>query len=183
MSCYQNLDVAEAFRVFTGGATVTVASVSKEGVSDVMTAAWNCPFDSSEIIVVLSTTHTTTENIYNTGKYVVAIPSCEQKNDILKVGALHGRECGDKFSATGVPFELSEKFKLKVIPNCLAYFECELVDKDLLEKKGICLGRVVNLYVKEGLWNQSEHNFSNGAKLSLHHVTEDKFLSGGTEAK
>ena len=142
MSCYQNLDVAEAFRVFTGGATVTVASVSKEGVSDVMTAAWNCPFDSSEIIVVLSTTHTTTENIYNT-----------------------------------------EKFKLKVIPNCLAYFECELVDKDLLEKKGICLGRVVNLYVKEGLWNQSEHNFSNGAKLSLHHVTEDKFLSGGTEAK
>lgn len=179
---YQNLDVNEAFRVFTGGSTVTVSSVSKDGVSDVMTAAWNCPFDSSELIVVLASTHTTTENIINTGKYVIAIPHRDQKEDILKVGSLHGRDCGDKFDATGVSFELSQMLKLKVISNCLAYFECELLDKDLLEKKGICLGKVLNLYVQEGLWNHSEHNFANGAKLSLHHVTEDKFLSGGIDA-
>lgn len=179
---YQKVDISQAFRVFTGGSTVTVASTSAAGVSDIMTAAWNCPFDTDQILVVLASTHTTTENILKTSKFVVAIPDASQKDFILKVGSLHGRDCGDKFEATGVPYELSEKLQLKVIPNCLAYFECELADEQLLAKTGICMGNVINLYVREGLWDSEAHNFAKGAKLALHHVTEDKFLSGGEEA-
>ena len=179
---YQKVDVSEAFRVYTGGGTVTVATTSEQGVSDIMTAAWNCPFDASEILVVLASTHTTTENILKTSKFVVAIPEASQKEQILNVGSVHGRDCGDKFAATGVPFELSEKLQIMVLPNCLAYFECELADKELLAKTGICMGHVINLYVREGLWNEEEHSFAKGAKLSLHHVTEDKFLTGGAEA-
>ncbi len=179
---YQNLDVKEAFRVYTGGNTVTVASTSKDGVADVMTVAWNCPYDSDEIIVILALSHTTTENILDTGKFVVAIPEALQKEQILKVGSMHGRDCGDKFTASGVEYELSQKYSFKVLKNCLAYFECTLSDKELLKKTGICMGHVENLYVRAGLWNEEFHNFKEGAKLALHHVTEDQFLSGGKDA-
>ncbi len=179
---YQKVDTSQAFRIFTGGSTVTVSSKSISGVSDIMTAAWNCPFDADQILVVLASTHTTTENILKTSKFVVAIPEVSQKALILKVGSIHGRDCGDKFEATGVPYEVSEKLQLKVIPNCLAYFECELADQQLLANTGICMGNVINLYVREGLWDNKEHNFAKGAKLALHHVTEDKFITGGEDA-
>ncbi len=40
---YRELPVSEAYHIQTGGPLIMIASVSKDGVPDVMTAAWNAP--------------------------------------------------------------------------------------------------------------------------------------------
>ena len=94
---YKKLPPGAANRLTCGGQMVTVATSSKEGVGDIMTAAWNTPYDSDQVLVVLDRGHTTTKNIIETGKFVVAIPHEGQIADINRVGSIHGRDSGDKF--------------------------------------------------------------------------------------
>lgn len=49
----------------------------------------------------------------------------------------------------------------------------------LFEEKGICLSKVVNVYVKDDSWDDKEECFNPGFKRTLHHVTGSTFCSGG----
>ncbi len=90
---YKNIELNHAYRAFTGGPMICIFTKSKDGVPDGMSAAWNCPFDTDELILVLDKGHTTAENIRNGSKIVVAIPSSNQIPEILKLGSVHGRDC------------------------------------------------------------------------------------------
>lgn len=169
-----------AYRVMTGGPVINISTKSASGVSDVMTAAWNCPFDGGEMLAVLDRGHTTSANILATGKYVISIPSLEQKELVLKAGSKHGRDCGDKFEALGLPSEVSQEWGLKVIAGSMAYIECELCDRDLFAATGILRGKVKNVYVQEEMWNKAAENFDPGCRHTLHHVSSAIFVSGGT---
>lgn len=50
---YRELPVEEAYHIQTGGPLIMIASVSEDGTADVMTAAWNAPFDTDQPLVVL----------------------------------------------------------------------------------------------------------------------------------
>lgn len=175
---YKSIPERCAARVLSGGPIVTVSSQSSDGVADIMTAAWNCPFDSNIVQVTLDLGHTTSENIKNTGKFVLGIPSKDQVEEIMKAGSVHGRDVGDKFDKLSIPYEFSEKLGLKVLRDQLAYIECELFDFDIFAKSGICLGKAVSLYVQDKEWNDSEECFLDGAKHTLHHVKDNIFLCG-----
>ena len=54
---YKKLTPRAANRLTSGGQIVTVATTSKEGVADIMTAAWNTPYDSDQVLVVLDRSH------------------------------------------------------------------------------------------------------------------------------
>ena len=51
----------------------------------------------------------------------------------------------------------SEVLGIKTLPDALAYIECELVDLETLKKTGVCIGKAVNITVKEELWDE-EHS-------------------------
>ena len=72
---YRELPVEEAYHIQTGGPLIMIASVSEDGTADVMTAAWNAPFDTDQPLVVLDKSHTTSANILATGRYVICIVS------------------------------------------------------------------------------------------------------------
>lgn len=176
---YQTITTRAANRLTSGGQIITVATTSKDGVADVMTAAWNCPYDSDQVLVVLDLGHTTTKNILETGKFVVAIPSNKQIYTINKVGSAHGRDTGDKFVWAKADSEVSPTLGIKVLKDCLAYIECELTNASVLEQTGVCLGKAVNIYVKEGLWDDVNSSFAEGLKQAVHYIKEDQYLSGG----
>lgn len=175
---YTKIDVKNAYRVFTGGPLVTISTLSAEGTADIMTAAWSCPFDSDELLLVLSTEHTTSENIRNGSKIVVALPSKEQVNEALKAGSVHGRDVGDKFKAQSLESVESELFKIPSLKNALAYFEGECSDLNLFKDKGICLLKVKNVYARTDMWNAAEENFNPGCFNTMHHVSSGIFASG-----
>lgn len=176
---YTKIDIKNAYRVFTGGPVITISTKSPSGVADIMTAAWSCPFDGDELLLVLSTEHTTSENIRNGSKIVVAIPSKEQVSDALKVGSVHGRDVGDKFKSTGVASVESELYKMTTLKDALAYFEGECSDLELFKDKGICLMKVANVYVRNDMWNQKNDNFVPGCFNTIHHVSGGAFASSG----
>ena len=176
---YINISEKAVSRLMSGGQIVTVSSVSKDGVADVMTAAWNTPFDSNMALVVLDLGHTTTRNILDTGKFVIGIPQKDQIKAINAVGSVHGRDCGDKFEYTKTPKEKSEKLGISVIPDQLAYIECELADKETFEKTGVCIGKAVNVYVQDRLWDTDHDSFAEGFKETLHYVSENKYYVEG----
>ncbi len=177
---YKNIESNLAYRAFTGGPMICIFTKSKAGTPNGMSAAWNCPFDTDELILVLDKEHTTSENIRNGSKIVVAVPSSNQISEILKLGSIHGRDCSvNKFVEQNVDTEESELFKFPVIKGALAYFECELNDKALFEDKGICLVKVKNCYVQENMWDEASKSFKKGCLNSLHHVSEAVFCTGG----
>ena len=96
MAEYKTLITRDVSRLVGGGQVVNVSTLSKDGVGDVMSAAWNTAYDSDMLLVVLDLGHTTTRNIRDTGKFVVSIPSIEQISEVYKVGSEHGRITGDK---------------------------------------------------------------------------------------
>lgn len=176
---YKNIDNSLAYRVFSGGPLVCIFTKSSNGVPDGMTAAWSCPFDPDVLLLVLDKDHTTSENIRHTKKFVIALPSNEQNHIALALGSVHGRDVGNKLQVKNIQIEKSQKFGLNVMKDALAYFECELQDEKLFSEKGICLSKVVNVYVKEELWNDKDECFNPGFKKTLHHVTGATFCSGG----
>lgn len=180
---YKTLVPRDASRLVGGGQIVTVASVSKEGVPDCMTAAWNTAYDSDQVLVVLDLGHTTTRNILDTGKFVVGIPDESLVKEILKVGSEHGRVTGDKFKWVGIAPEKSAKLGIDVIPGQMAYIECELGDKDVFEKTGVAIGKAVNITVKEELWDDESSSFGKGYQHNLHYVSGEVFCTGGTLIK
>lgn len=175
----KQIETRAANRITCGGQIVNVSTKSADGVSDVMTAAWNTPFDSDQVLVVLSLGHTTTKNILETGKFVVTLPHEGQIAAINKVGSIHGCDSGDKFEWAGITPEISEKFGYKIMPDALAAIECELVDKETLQKTGVCIGRAVSVGVKPELWDEEKSSFAAGFSRTLHYITADAYYTNG----
>lgn len=180
---YKNIDTKYAYRAFSGGPIICIFTKSKEGIANGMTAAWSCPFDTNELLLVLDKGHTTTKNILDGSKIVVALPNKEQLAELLKLGSVHGRDCKDKLKEQDIDTELSHEFQMPVMKDALAYFECELNDKEIFASKGICLSKVVNVYVKNELWNDENNSFDKGCLNTLHHVSEATFSTGGEIVK
>lgn len=176
---YKNLDTKLAYRVFTGGPLVCISTKNKQGTDNIMTAAWSCPYDTDMLLLVLDLGHTTTANLKDGSKLVVALPSKDQKDIALKLGSVHGSESGDKFEHFKLPFEKSLKLGFKTLKDANAYFECELTDPELLKDKGICLCKVLNVYVKEELFDDESQSFVPGCLNTLHHVSGGSFSTSG----
>ena len=176
---YKNIANSLAYRVISGGPLVCIFTKSSKDVPDGMTAAWSCPYDPDVLLLVLDKNHTTSENIRHTKQFVVAIPSNSQKNTALELGSVHGRNVGNKLEVKHIKTEKSQKFGFDVMSDALAYFECELQDEQLFSDKGICLSKVLNVYVKSDMWDDNQECFNPGFISTLHHVTGSTFYSGG----
>ncbi|MGN1281444.1 MAG: flavin reductase family protein [Succinivibrio sp.] len=178
---YINIDSNYASGIVVSGPIITVFTKDEKGVADGMTAAWVCPYDPDVVLVVLDKSHTTSENILKTGKFVVAVPSKDQLETALKLGSVHGRDLANKLEALNVDCIKSDKFGFDVMKGALAYIECELSDKDLFADKGICLGKVVNISVEKDFWDESEEAFRPGCFNNIRYIGAHKFMSGGQE--
>ena len=73
----------------------------------------------------------------------------------------------------------SEVLGIKTLPDALAYIECELVDLETLKKTGVCIGKAVNITVKEELWDEEHSSFAAGFAKTLHYISEDAYYTTG----
>lgn len=175
---YTVIDNDNAYKLLTGGPVVMISTVSSNGINNIMTCAWNCPFSSNELILVLDMGHTSTHNILQTKKLTIQVPSNKQVETILKAGSVHGHDCGDKFDYFGFSY-VQDSNGQKVVEDCLAYIECILKDYDLFKRTGICLVNVQKTTVLDSMWNDVSKDFAVGMQNTVHHVADQTFISGG----
>jgi flavin reductase (DIM6/NTAB) family NADH-FMN oxidoreductase RutF len=183
MAKYIDLIPRDVSRIVGGGQVVNVSTISKDGVPDVMSAAWNTAFDSDKLLVVLDLGHTTTKNIIETGRFVVGVPSAEQVKEVFKVGSAHGRDTGDKFKWAGIEAETSRTLKIPVIPGEMAYIECELMEPEVFKKTGVAIGKAVGVYAREDLWDNATSSFGEGFKHVMHYINESSYYADGKITK
>ena len=143
--------------------------------ADIMTAAWNTPYDSDRVLVVLDRGHTTTKNIVETGNSWSRFRMEGQIADINRVGSIHGRD-----SVTSSPGRRSLRL-LKSSgsrsPDALVYIECEPSILRHLQKTGVCIGKAVNITVKEEL-DEEHSSFAAGfAKTCCTMTSEDAYYT------
>ncbi len=176
---YKAIDLQQVFRLLGGGQTINISTISKDGVYDVMTAAWNTLYNMDEPLVVLDRNHTTSQNILDTHKYVIALPNKDLITNLKKVGSAHGKDVGDKFKWAGITPGFSEQFKIPFISGSIAYFECELSMEKIFDDTGILVGKCINAMVQEDLFDFEHNVFDPGMKQLLHSLDEERFLAGG----
>ncbi len=183
MANYIDLTPRATNRIVGGGQLINVSTLSKDGVPDVMSAAWNTAYDSDMLLVVLDLGHTTTKNIIETGRFVVSVPSIEQVKAVYKVGSAHGCDTGDKFKWAGIASEPSRTLKIPVIPGELAYIECELQEPEIFKKTGVAIGKAVGVRVRADLWDEKTSSFGEGYRHMLHYINESEFYADGKIVK
>lgn len=176
---YIELDTQKVHSIMGGGQIINVSTISKDGVPDVMTCAWNTTYDYDKPLAVLALEHTTTKNILQTGRYVIALPTKDALDTFKKVGSEHGSATGDKFKWAGITPVYSKLFHIPVIPNALAYIECELLMKDMFEKTGILVGQAKSVLVDAKAFDKVGDAFIPGVEKVVHHVDGVNFYSEG----
>ena len=113
-----------------------------EGKVNVMAADWVMPvsYEPFRIGVSLSPKRLTYELIKKSGEFVIAVPSLDLKDRVLRAGSVSGR---DEDKSTLFRFGKGKKVSVPIIEECVANIECILRDDINLGDHHLIVGDVV----------------------------------------
>lgn len=126
-----------------------VAAYDRNGVPNVMNAAWGGIYTDDMIGICLSEGHKTTKNIRETGAFTVSMATASCIVSCDYVGIVSGNKEPDKFVKAGFTAEKSEFVNAPVIAELPMTLECELVSYD--EESNHLVGRIVNVSADENI--------------------------------
>ena len=170
-----------AYRLISTGPVVMVSTLSKSGVPNVMTNAWNCPLDSNptKILLVISSGTQTRLNIDETGEFIVNVSCIAQKNLMLKVGSCHGKE-HDKFNEFSISHTSGTKVSVPRINGCIAWLECRLIKEPVIAQKyDIIMGEVIYAEALSEAFDGKQLKVSNSSYSTVHHLSAGEFAVFG----
>ncbi len=129
-----------------------VGTYDENGVPDAMNAAWGTVSDTDEVSICLSASHKTVKNLLKTKAFTVAIADERNVLPADYVGIVSANDVPDKMKNTGWTLKKSECVNAPVIDELPLVLECTLVRYDT--ESEICVGKVVNVSVDEGILNE-----------------------------
>ncbi len=128
-----------------------VATYNADGSVDVMNAAWGMMQERDRVILNLSETHRTVENILVRKAFTVSIADAAHVVAADYFGVVSGRRVPDKFERSGltaVPSKFVDAPVVEEFPVCM---ECELIEYQGGDNGCGVLGRVVNVSAEESV--------------------------------
>ncbi|MGH9808863.1 MAG: flavin reductase family protein, partial [Terriglobia bacterium] len=103
-----------------------------------------------------------------TGECVIAVPSVELAETVVKVGNSSGRDV-DKFAAFGLTKVPATRVRAPLIAECFANLECKVKDTTLVDKYGLFILEVVKA------WQDPKHK----NPRTIHHQGYGTFVVDG----
>ena len=129
-----------------------VGTYDESGKPNAMNAAWGGMYDTNLVMVCLSETHKTTENIKKTGAFTVSFATTSTVVASDYVGIVSGNDEPDKFEKAGFHAVKSEFVNAPIIEEFPMTVECRLVK---FNEDDICIGEVVNISADESILDES----------------------------
>ena len=129
-----------------------VGTYDESGKPNAMNAAWGGMYDTNLVMVCLSETHKTTENIKKTGAFTVSFATTATVVASDYVGIVSGNDEPDKFEKAGFHAVKSEFVNAPIIEEFPMTVECRLVK---FNEDDICIGEVVNISADESILDES----------------------------
>lgn len=124
------LPLAKVYTLIEPGPVVLLAT-SRRGRPNVMPMSWltMLEFEPPLIGCVIGGGHLSHANLLATRQCVIAIPTAELVDAVVRSGNCSGREVADKFEASGLTPVAASLIEAPLIAECYANLECRVVDR------------------------------------------------------
>lgn len=126
-----------------------IATYNEDGSVNVMNAAWGTMRERNEVILNLTETHKTVQNIKERKAFTVSIANSKHVVEADYFGVVSGNNQPNKFANTKLTATKSEHVDAPIINEFPICMECEFIEY------GDCgvIGKVVNTSVDENVMN------------------------------
>lgn len=128
-----------------------VATYNEDGSIDVMNAAWGTMLERDHVILNLTETHKTVQNIKARKAFTVSIADAAHVTEADYFGVVSGNNTPDKFANSGLSAEKSALVDAPVINEFPICMECEFIEYQDDQYGCGVIGKVVNVTADESV--------------------------------
>ncbi|MCD8146252.1 MAG: flavin reductase [Clostridiales bacterium] len=121
-----------------------IATYNEDGSVNVMNAAWGTMRTRNQIILKLTETHKTVQNIKARNAFTVSIADAAHVTEADYFGVVSGSNTPDKFVKSGLTAQKSSRVDAPVINEFPLCMECEFIEYQSDEYGCGVIGKVVN---------------------------------------
>jgi len=173
----------KAYRLINHGPTVLV-SARRDGVDDVMAAAWACGLDFSppKLTIVLDKATKTRALIEASGRFAIQIPTAAQVELTRHVGTRSLHDEPDKLTRAGVSLFAVDRFDLPLVAGCSAWLACRLIPEPHNQSTyDLFIGEVEAAWADDRAFRDGHWQFEAAGPewRSLHHIAGGHFYAIG----
>lgn len=130
-----------------------IATYDEEGNIDVMNAAWGTMCGRNNVMLKLTETHKTVDNIKKKGAFTVSLADSKHVTEADYVGIVSANNTPDKFEKSGLTAVKSENVDAPIINEFPVVMECKFIEYN--SNYGV-IGEVVNVMVEESFVDSEE---------------------------
>ena len=137
-----------------------IATYNEDGSVNVMNAAWGSMQSRGHVVLKLTETHKTVENIKARGAFTVSIADAAHMVEADYFGIESGNDVPDKFARSGMTASKAENVDAPIINEFPLCLECEFVEYQGGEYGCGVIGKVVNVTADESVLVNGELDMS-----------------------
>lgn len=119
-----------------------IGSYDENGKADAMNAAWGGIYDSDKVVLCLSESHKTTQNIKKRGAFTISFADTVHVVEADYVGLVSANEVEDKLERAGFHTTKSDFVDAPLIDELPMTLECKLIK---VNEDGNIIGEIVNV--------------------------------------
>lgn len=128
-----------------------IATYNEDGSVNVMNAAWGSMQARGHVVLKLTETHKTVENIKARGAFTVSIADAAHMVEADYFGIESGNDVPDKFERSGMTASKAEHVDAPIINEVPLCLECEFIEYQGGEYGCGVIGKVVNVTADESV--------------------------------
>ena len=143
---FTELPLEKAFMLFEPGPVILVAT-SDGGKKNLMTITWHMVTDfTPSLAMTTGPWNHSFRALMKTKECVLAVPTVDIAETVIRIGDCSGANV-DKFREFGLTPLPAAEVSAPLVAECLANFECRLIDATLARKFGFLVLKVVRAWV------------------------------------
>ena len=126
-----------------------IATYNEDNSIDVMNAAWGMMLERDMVVLNLTETHKTVQNIKQRKSFTVSIADSKHVVEADYFGIVSGNNTPDKFKNSGLTATKSENIDAPIINEFPICIECEFIEYQDNEYGCGVVGKIVNVSADE----------------------------------
>ena len=159
-----------------------VATYNEDGSVNVMNAAWGTMQERDSVVLNLTETHKTVQNIKARGAFTVSIADAAHIVEADYFGVESGNKVADKFARSGLTASKAETVDAPVINEFPICLECRFIEYQNNEYGCGVIGKVINVTADESVMVDGKIDMSKVNAIAFapyHHGRYDESKSAG----
>ncbi len=132
-----------------------IGTYGKDDKIDVMNAAWGMMVDTGKVVLNLTETHKTVQNIKERGAFTVAIADVKHVAEADYLGIVSGNYEPEKFEKSGLHATKSEFVDAPVIDEFPITMECKFIEYQSNENGCGVIGEIINVVADEEVLDEN----------------------------